>query len=76
MPAEPLTVLLRPRHFFTKNPALGEHQPLSRASCLLMECVADVPPTFSSWPSQVKAKTKPYDAKDKYSAQAKPNAEH
>jgi primary-amine oxidase len=22
MPAEPMTLLLRPRHFFTKNPAL------------------------------------------------------
>jgi primary-amine oxidase len=37
MPAEPMTVLLRPRNFFTQNPAL------------------DVPPSFSSTPSQVAA---------------------
>ena len=35
MPAEPMTVLLRPRNFFDRNPAL------------------DVPPSYSSWPSQV-----------------------
>jgi primary-amine oxidase len=35
MPAEPMTVLLRPRNFFTQNPAL------------------DVPPSYSSTPSQV-----------------------
>ena len=34
MPAEPMTVLLRPRNFFLKNPAL------------------DVPPSYSSTPSQ------------------------
>lgn len=34
MPAEPMTLLLRPRNFFLKNPAL------------------DVPPSFSSTPSQ------------------------
>ena len=37
MPAEPMIVLLRPRNFFTQNPAL------------------DVPPSFSSTPSQVAA---------------------
>lgn len=37
MPAEPMTVLLRPRNFFTSNPAM------------------DVPPSFSSTPSQVAA---------------------
>lgn len=39
MPAEPISVLLRPRHFFLRNPAL------------------EVPPSFSSRPSQVAAKT-------------------
>ena len=34
MPAEPMTLLLRPRNFFLKNPAL------------------DVPPSYSSTPSQ------------------------
>ncbi|KAK6441625.1 peroxisomal copper amine oxidase [Oleoguttula sp. CCFEE 5521] len=38
MPAEPMTVLLRPRGFFTENPAM------------------DVPPSYSSTPSQVAAK--------------------
>jgi len=38
MPAEPMTLLLRPRNFFLKNPAL------------------DVPPSFSSTPTQVAAK--------------------
>ncbi|KAL6713239.1 peroxisomal copper amine oxidase [Lecanora helva] len=38
MPAEPMTLLLRPRNFFLKNPAL------------------DVPPSYSSTPSQVAAK--------------------
>lgn len=37
MPAEPMMVLLRPRHFFERNPAM------------------DVPPSFSSWPSQIAA---------------------
>jgi primary-amine oxidase len=37
MPAEPMTVLLRPRNFFTQNP------------------VMDVPPSYSSTPSQVAA---------------------
>ncbi|KAF4551371.1 Copper amine oxidase-like protein 3 [Elsinoe fawcettii] len=37
MPAEPMTVLLRPRNFFTQNPCM------------------DVPPSYSSTPSQVKA---------------------
>ncbi|KAK0280794.1 peroxisomal copper amine oxidase [Friedmanniomyces endolithicus] len=37
MPAEPMTVLFRPRNFFTQNPAL------------------DVPPSYSSSPSQVAA---------------------
>jgi len=37
MPAEPMTVLLRPRNFFTQNPCL------------------DVPPSYSSSPSQVRA---------------------
>ncbi|KAM0719386.1 hypothetical protein Q7P37_005291 [Cladosporium fusiforme] len=37
MPAEPMTVLLRPRNFFTQNPCL------------------DVPPSYSSTPSQVAA---------------------
>jgi len=37
MPAEPMTLMLRPRNFFLKNPAL------------------DVPPSYSSTPSQVKA---------------------
>lgn len=35
MPAEPMSLLLRPRHFFLRNPCL------------------DVPPSFSSTPSQV-----------------------
>lgn len=35
MPAEPMTVLLRPKNFFTQNPAL------------------DVPPSYSSTPTQV-----------------------
>ncbi|GAW26625.1 putative peroxisomal copper amine oxidase [Rosellinia necatrix] len=38
MPAEPITLLLRPRNFFTNNP------------------VMDVPPSFSSTPSQVAAR--------------------
>ncbi|KAK4982058.1 peroxisomal copper amine oxidase [Elasticomyces elasticus] len=37
MPAEPMIVLLRPRNFFTQNPAM------------------DVPPSYSSTPSQVAA---------------------
>ncbi|KAF2720575.1 hypothetical protein K431DRAFT_313245 [Polychaeton citri CBS 116435] len=37
MPAEPMTVLLRPRNFFTQNPCL------------------DVPPSYSSTPSQIAA---------------------
>ncbi|GIZ47935.1 hypothetical protein CKM354_001101000 [Cercospora kikuchii] len=37
MPAEPMTVLLRPRNFFTQNPCM------------------DVPPSYSSTPSQVAA---------------------
>jgi len=37
MPAEPMTVLLRPRNFFTSNPCM------------------DVPPSYSSTPSQVAA---------------------
>lgn len=37
MPAEPMTVLLRPRNFFTQNPVL------------------DVPPSYSSTPSQIAA---------------------
>jgi primary-amine oxidase len=37
MPAEPMSVLLRPRNFFTQNP------------------VMDVPPSYSSTPSQVAA---------------------
>ena len=37
MPAEPMSVLLRPRNFFTQNPAL------------------DVPPSYSSTPSQIAA---------------------
>lgn len=36
MPAEPMTLLLRPRNFFLKNPAL------------------DVPPSYTSTPSQKK----------------------
>jgi len=47
-----MTVLLRPRHFFTKNPAL------------------DVPPSYSSWPSQIAAGAKPYVAKDATSRSA------
>lgn len=35
-------MLLRPRHFFERNPAL------------------DVPPSFSSWPSQVEKVERPY----------------
>jgi primary-amine oxidase len=38
MPAEPMTLLLRPRNFFERNPAL------------------DVPPSYCSTPSQVRAK--------------------
>ena len=37
MPAEPMTVLLRPRNFFTSNPCM------------------DVPPSYSSTPSQIAA---------------------
>ncbi|GAB7347942.1 hypothetical protein MBLNU459_g5454t1 [Dothideomycetes sp. NU459] len=37
MPAEPMTVLLRPRNFFTQNPCM------------------DVPPSYSSTPSQIAA---------------------
>jgi primary-amine oxidase len=37
MPAEPITLLLRPRNFFTSNP------------------VMDVPPSYSSTPSQILA---------------------
>lgn len=37
MPVEPITLLLRPRNFFTNNPVL------------------DVPPSYSSTPSQVAA---------------------
>lgn len=40
MPAEPMTLLLRPRNFFQKNPAL------------------DVPPSYSSTPSQKGSVTK------------------
>lgn len=50
MPAEPMTLLLRPRNFFTKNPAL------------------DVPPSYSSTPSQVLAQGRGVlDAADKMS---------
>lgn len=52
MPAEPMTVLLRPRNFFDRNPAL------------------DVAPSFSSWPSQVKAGSAPYSAKESDSTAA------
>lgn len=38
MPAEPMTLLLRPRNFFVKNPAL------------------DVPPSYSSTPTQTAAR--------------------
>jgi len=40
MPAEPVSLLLRPRHFFLRNPAL------------------DVPPSYSSTPSQVASQWK------------------
>lgn len=49
MPAEPMTLLLRPRNFFTKNPAL------------------DVPPSYSSTPSQTAGHGKVLDATDKMS---------
>lgn len=42
MPAEPMSVLLRPRNFFAQNPCM------------------DVPPSFSSTPSGVRAGRKPY----------------
>jgi primary-amine oxidase len=42
MPCEPMTVLLRPRNFFTQNAAL------------------DVPPAFSTRPSDVAAGRKGY----------------
>lgn len=50
MPAEPITLLLRPRNFFRNNPVL------------------DVPPSYSSTPSQVAGKKEGvYDATDKES---------
>lgn len=41
MPAEPITLFLRPKNFFTRNPAL------------------DVPPSYSSTPSQKARITNP-----------------
>lgn len=49
MPVEPMTVLLRPRHFFIKNPAL------------------DVPPSYSSTPSEVARKHAGINAADRAS---------
>ena len=50
MPREPMTLLLRPRNFFTNNP------------------VMDVPPSYSSTPSQVAAKgAGAFDGTDKES---------
>ncbi|KAK3381734.1 copper amine oxidase [Podospora didyma] len=56
MPAEPMTLLLRPRHFFASNP------------------VMDVPPSYSSTPSQLLANgSGVLDAADKISKLAFPN---
>lgn len=52
MPVEPITVLLRPRNFFLKNPAL------------------DVPPSYSSTPSQIAGKHAGFNAADKASRAA------
>lgn len=52
MPVEPMTVLLRPRNFFLKNPAL------------------DVPPSYSSTPSQIAGKHAGFNAADKASRAA------
>ncbi|KAF3930138.1 hypothetical protein ABW19_dt0208273 [Dactylella cylindrospora] len=60
MPAEPMSLLLRPRHFFLRNPVL------------------DVPPSYSSTPSQVAnpgLKEKVVNAADKLSKLAFGGAE-
>jgi primary-amine oxidase len=55
MPAEPITLMLRPRHFFERNPCMdGKILDHFRALYTFTDNMTPVPPSYNITPTQVR----------------------